>query len=597
MVQGKNSQGVPTTGLENIEGLAAVIKSLEDLGTKGKKGSERLNELNSRMEKLSKAAKLSKDPVVVLGKSFVMLKKTGGDAGYAIEALAKQIEESTGVMTGASKASLEDTIKNIKEMQKELVDSGKGNTREAVLLNSKRAKLEMDSFREQRNYMIGRAKMLQGGSEGFLNRFKGAGMGIANAAIKHGAEAAEFLGGALGLTSSSMMVLAATAGVVIGLLFVANAAAKAWAKGMTDMFEAGDTMNASNQAANKYFHEVSDAASEAGLTMEKMQSVMVAMNKEYGRSLGFGASFAGNVANVGRTFGMANEESVKLATKMAVLARTSDQSKATKAFVYLGMEAAKLRLPIEALADPMTDLADLAGRTGHGLDSAANSMANMLQAVSSLKDMGIAAFQNMKPADIAKMTKEFSGFISGMDEWQLAAMTFKDNESFQGMTERVAGMEGKDRMNAIKQMMDEYGLAGRENSSKLGMLLGAKTPSEALRLGNVAQQATGRGMNDSQYNALMASSIQEQLDSRKTVGERIAIAEDPTAFIMDRVQKILNSLLHIEALADNIKHPFGGGAKVETFGDMAKRVGKTSPSQTAMRAQVERQRSTLQVPM
>jgi hypothetical protein len=184
----------------------------------------------------------------------------------------------------------------------------------------------------------------------------------------------------------------------------------------------------------------------------------------------------------------------------------------------------------------------------------------MIRSVEGLKDMGIKAFQNMQPADVAKMTKEFSGFISGIDEWQLAAMTFKDNESFQGMTERVASMDGAGRVGAIKQMMDEYGLTGRENSSNLGMLLGAKSPSEALRIGSVAQNAASGGMNDSQYNMLMADSIQKQLESRKTAGEAIAFGEDPTAFIMDRIQTIMKSILHIESIAEKISNPLGLGS-------------------------------------
>jgi hypothetical protein len=592
------SSGTPTAGDADIEGLLRLAEAFDKVKASGKDASGDLKKLNDRMMLLAKEAKKSKDPVVVLTKSFTKLRAEGQDAGSAIEALAKQIEESTGVMTGSSKASLEDTIKGIKAMQADLIASGKGNTREAVMLNNKRAKLEMDSFKDQRNFMIGRAKMLQGGSEGLLSRFKGAGMGVANAAIKNGAEAAEFLGDAMGLTAGAMMAVAAVAGTLIAGFMAFVFISKRATKQLTDMTEAGDTMAGSigelRANAVAYQREVMTAAAASGMTFDKMQQLMVVMNKEMGRSLGFGAQFAGAVANVGRTFGVANEESVKLATKIAVLSRTTSQDKAARAFTFLGMRAAEMKLPLDALVEPMTTLAELAGNAGSTLDSATNSMALMLQSVENLKTLGIKVFQNMRPGDVAKMTKEFSGFVAGIDEWQLAAMTFKDNESFQGMTERVAAMDAGGRIGAIKQMMNEYGLAGRTHSSELGMLLGAKSPSEALRIGSVAQQAAGKGMNDTQYNTLMASSIQKQLDSRKNAGEAIAFGEDPTAFIMDRMSKILESLLHIQ---DVISFWSGKGSSTTTMATSPTLSAKRPASMDAMRSMVSGQRSALSVPL
>lgn len=546
-----NSQGAPAQGLSDIEGLAALIESLESVDKKSKQGSKDLDSLNKRMATLAKEAKRSKDPLVILTKSFSNVKSGSKEAGDAMDVMAKQIEESVGVMTSSSSASLNQTIEGIKKMQAELVASGKGNSRENVMLNSKRSQLEMARFKDEKNFMIERAKLMQS-SGNPLKMLAGAGFGAFHAGAKNALVAAEALGGALGLTAGVMMLVTQVL-IAVTLPFMAFIlVAKKSAKMMADMAEAGDTMSGSvdgmRTASTAYFTEVSEAAAGSNMTFKQMQELMVAMNHEYGRSLGLGANFVGTIANVGRTFGMANEESVKLATKIAVLSRTTSQAASQKAFTFLGIEAAKLKLPMDALAEPMMNLAELAGKTGHSVNSAADSLALMIQSVESLKTSGIAVFKNMQPADVAKFTKEFSGFMTGIDEWMLAAMSFKDNESFQGMTERVAGMNTKDRVNAIGQLMKDNELFGPQHSSELGMVLGAKSPSEALQRGKIAQAAVSGEMNDSQYNSLMAKDINRQLSERKTAGEAIQFGTDPTAFMMDRVQRILDTLVDIQGV-------------------------------------------------
>lgn len=546
----RSSQGLSPAGLGDIEGLAALVDALEDVQTGGKKGSKELKNLNDRMEILVKATKKSKDPVVVLTTVFGKMKKGSDEASNSITVLTAEIEKSVEVMTSSSKATLEKSIEGIKKMQAELVASGKGNSREAVMLNTKRSQLQMQAFKDEKNFMIERAKMLQQGSEGVIGRFKGVGMGVLNATMKHGTAAAEALGGALGLTSGAMMAVAAAAGVILAGFAAFIFVAKRSSKMMNDMAEAGDTTSSSldemRARSQEFFQQTADAAGRANMTFDKMQGLLVDINKEYGFSLGLGADFAGTVANVGKTFGMANEESVKLATKMAVLARTTNQLAIKQVFTAFGVEAAKLRLPLDALAEPMMALSELAGRTGHDVNAAADSLGLIIHSVETLKTSGISMFRNMQSADIAKFTKEFSGFITGMDQWTLAAMTFKDNETFQGMTERVASMDTRARINAIRDMMKENELFGPQHASELGAILGGKTPEEMLQRGKIAQAAVSGNMNDSEYNSLMAKDINRQLADRKTAGEAIQFGVDPTAFMMDRVQRILDSLINIQ---------------------------------------------------
>ncbi len=582
MAPNNKSSGVGAQGLSDIEGLSAIIEQLNNAQEGSKKGADSLKTLNKRMAELSKEAKRSKDPLMVMTKAFVKLKDGGQETGDAIDLVAKQIEDSVQIMTTSSSKALEDTIANIKKMQADLVSKGKGDTREAAMLNAKRSKLEMERFKDERNAMIGRAKMLQQGAEGPGGRVLGAGMGVLNATMKHGADAAEFLGEALGLTSGAMMAVAAVAGVALAAFMVFNFAAKALSKSITDMAKAGDTLNPTLAGSAQYFHEVDSAAKDSMMTFDKMQELMVAMNKEMGRSIGLTADFAGFIANVGQTFGMTNDESVKLAARMGVLSRTMNQTDLKRSFAELGLQAGKLKIPMDALADPMMALAELAGATGHSVTEASNGLDLIIQSVKSLGSSGKAMFANMHGGDIAKFTKEFAGFIAGMDEWTLAAMTFKENENFQQTADRVTGMGTKARMGALNQMFTENEV---KSPAERGMLMGAKNFSEANRLGSIATAAINTGMNDSQFSAALAKSIDDQLNDRKTTGERVQFGQDPTAFVMDRIQKLLESLLHIESVVTL----FSAKSKSGTS-PAAGSAARLPASATAMSSMVQSQR-------
>lgn len=583
MAPNNKSGGVGAQGLSEIEGLSAIIEQLNGAQEGSKKGADALKSLNKRMAELSKEAKRTKDPVNLLSKAFVKLQEGGiKDTSSAIDLMAKEIEGSVQIMSTASSKTLGETIENIKKMQADLVSKGQGGTREATMLNAKRSKLEMDRFRDERNAMIGRAKMLQQGSEGLVGRGVGVGMGVLNATMKHGADAAEFLGEALGLESAAMMTVAAVAGVVLAAFMTFNFAAKALAKSMTDMAKGGETLNPTLEGAAKYFHEVDSAAKDSLMTFDKMQELMVVMNKEFGRSIGLTADFAGYIANVGQTFGMTNDDAVRLATKMGVLSRTMNQVDIKRSFAELGMQAGELKIPLDALAEPMMTLSELAGATGHSVVEASNGLNLIIQSVKSLGSSGKAMFANMHGGDIAKFTKEFAGFIAGMDEWTLAAMTFKENENFQQTADRVTGMGTKARMGALNQMFTENEV---QSPAERGMLMGAKNFSEANRLGSIATAAINTGMNDSQFSAALAKSIDDQLNDRKTTGERIQFGQDPTAFVMDRIQKLLESLLHIESAVTLFSSKSKSGAAMVTSS-----AAKLPASATAMASMVQAQR-------
>lgn len=544
------SQGVPPSTSEGIAGLNALLEALKSTKTGTDAESKALVDLKDRMGKLAKETKRSKDGVTSLSKALLEMRKRGEDTTHTATAMANEFEDGMKIMSSSSSSMLADQIKAIKLAEKDLAKGGKGSEREMAILNAKRSQLQMEDFRDQRNLMIQKAKMMQASIRqgNVLEAGKGMAMGVANAAIKHGADAAEYLGEALGLESGAMMALGATIGIVLAAFAAFVFVAKKVAQGMVDATEAGN-ISASSLSdmrieAIRYNAEVQQATTDTGLTFSVLNGLMKTVNKELGGFLNKAADFAGTVADVGKTFGMANDESVKLATRIAVSSRSQSQM-TLKAFTAMGMQAAELKVPLDALADPMLTLAELAGRTGHNVTEASAGLYTMIQAVDGLKKSGMAMFKGMTGADVTKMTKEFSSFISGMDEMTLAAMTFNKNESFEQMSERVGSMGTKGRVDAIRQMMSDYELQGKDKRAELGFMLGAKNMSEATTRGTIAQNVVNKGMSDADFNRQMASDINRQLSERKTAGEAIQFGLDPTAFIMDRIQKVVDLLTRI----------------------------------------------------
>lgn len=546
---GTGSSGVAAAGQGLIEGMGELIDSLREAEKSGKDTAGPLKQMKDNMKKLADQSKKSKEGVVGLSKALLEMQRRSEDTRDASVALSHEYEGGMKIMSSSTKSALQDQIEAIKAAQKSLSQSGKGTSREATILSAKRSQLEMENFRDTRNFYAEKGKMLQRGEEGLLKRPMGVVMGVTNTAMKHGADAAEFLGEALGLETGAMMAAAAAIGVVLGVFTIFTSFMKKGAQGMMDMTKAGETTVsnlAAMRAASVFFHNrVAEAANQSNMTFEKMVGLLNLVNKESGRANDLEAGFAGTVANVGKTFGMADDEAVRLATRMAVFSR-SRAPEALKAFTAMGMQAAELKVPMDALTDPMMILAELAGRTGHNVQEASTGLYSMIQAVNGLKNSGIAMFKGMTGADVSKVTKEFASFVSGMDEMQLAAMTFNRNEGFEKMSERVSSLGTKGRVDAIKQMMNDYELQGPDKKAQLGFMLGAKNFSEAVSRGSIAQDVSSQGMNDNEYNKRMAANINSQLAERKTAGEAIQFGLDPTAFMMDRVQQILNVLETIQ---------------------------------------------------
>jgi hypothetical protein len=313
-------------------------------------------------------------------------------------------------------------------------------------------------------------------------------------------------------------------------------------------------------AGNKYQVALQAAAGMSGFASDKVAEFATDMFKMGGVAHGYTLQFSADIADVGLTFGLTGAEAVAMATKIGVAARANEAS-TRRAFLILGQQSQKLHVPMEALAEPMEELATLAGMTGRSLESATGDLLTMTDAVSKLGNTGLKMFQHMSGAEVTRFTKQFTDMFLKIDDVTLSAMTFNRNESFGGMVKRVAemGTTGKNsRMSAIRDFMKNYELQGNNPDSqyRLGVMLGAN-PNDfkgALGMGAFAQSATKRGMSDSEFQAQQAGKIDAELASRKTAGAAIAVGEDPIHFFMD---KITHVVFLLQAIAG--KFGVGGG--------------------------------------
>lgn len=466
----------------------------------------------------------------------------------AMKLMADQYAASTNIMTKETKERFEAEIEYAKKSNAAMKKAGSSD-RASILINEQKIRDRQSALRQNdREMAIAQAKA---NSSTFSSMWGG----ITNSSRKHGAEAAGAIGEFFGMTEERTAALAESATLPLAILTALSMVISGTSKSAIDAAQAGNTLGSTMEAGARsgvvYTGEILAASIATGQHSEELKEYTQILYQTLGRASGYTAEFAGDIADVGQRFGIAGKDSVEFAARLAA----SSRDQANKAlgterlFTATGMVANRLGVSIKSMMDPMAELAELAGSVGDNSSKAGNELGYIAQTVQDLGKNGMAMFKNLSPAATAKMVKNFTDVIAKMDDLSLAAYTYGNYKSAGGMVNGVIHMDAGGKLDAMKQMMNDFHLSGKGLKGNdltmsqwaLGSILnpGGDMKSQ-VALAAFVQQGGKGGMNA--FNANSARDIDKELQDRKTAGAVFAAGEDPLKKILDLMFQVVRYL-------------------------------------------------------
>ena len=460
-------------------------------------------------------------------------------------------------MSAAQKKMFDKQIQDIRAAEKSA-----GNPRDAALLHEKARQMEVQSARDilQQRVLEGKAIQTSGGAlrlpEGRRRVAAGQGTDVES-------DIAETVGGALGMDGAAMATFSGIAGGAAVILLALDQGLKASAKNMGDAatasFQLGDGLSQQQKVSSQFQDALQKATSwTGGYGRQQLIEFSDVMGQEMGGSGEGGivdsVMFAKNVAAVGSTFGVSGEEAVKLGTRLGVLSR-SDLRGTGRLFTFLGEEAALLSVNMEHLAQPMAQIASMAGAAGAGAESRGGPAMDMVVgAANNLSKVGgplANVFRTMNAADKTNMVGKFADQFSKISDIQWMAYSMKPGENAQHAFERVenAGPAGRiDYINSLKKkigfdrMVKNQGLDFAREAMGSIVSGGAFSPfsKEALQSGTMFDLVSqGKRKNSQTTEQILGSALQAKMDQRASLGEFIAGGGDVMQWIANDIAKIL----------------------------------------------------------
>ncbi len=534
----------------------AVYKSLGDLVESLKKVREQdrstivaSSELASKLAALAKQSTLTRTTSFQLAQALKLVEDGSEKHEHALEALAKEYESSSGIMTESTKSMFQSHLDDIKKAKA----AAGGDARRVAILNAAERRMELDLFQEKRRHFSEEARMIA--SRGGLgSKIQGAALGIFGAAAGRGEKVALGLGEALGLDAAAMLGVAAVAGTLLGTWAALSFSMKRGAAQTNDYISAGNiqgkTLSEVSAGTKLYTAALRDQVGTSNLSAKVLNQLMAVTYQEGGKARGMGMDFVATMANVGKALGMHEEEAVKFASKMSVLGRSKSTQDSMRAMGNLIPLAEKLNMPMQALSDPMLQLAELAGRTGGSALSASRDLGLMEESVESLRKTGLSMYQNMSGADYAGLTKKFSGMFAGISDMTLSAITYGKFKGFDEMLGGVSKMGAGARAAAVGSLAKQFGLQGNTNSNNylMGNILtqGALSGDFGAAMGfgafakNLSNEYRKKGMSDEDFNKRMGSELDRRITEKRTIGEAIQSGQDPLVHIANTLDKIFD---------------------------------------------------------
>ncbi len=572
--------------------LAAQAQRYVEVLSKTRKGTientAALNGLAGLMETWSPKVKRTTAEMLIFGDVLKSVEGKSRASGQTISAMADRYEAATGIMSDSSREVLQRQIESAKRAES-IAKSSKGSEAALAILSSKRRQMEIQNFHDglKRNAELAKNQVESG------QRIRGIYNGLSTMLSLRGSEGAEKVGGFLGVSGNSMAGMAKSFGVIGLAAYALNAAIGTTAKNMLDSAAAGnnqsDSLGGAAKSSEAYTRALFAATAQTGLSRDVLVEYTQAIYQQYGRSAEFGALFAGELANVGATFGISGKEAVDFSAKLASASR-SNAIGVQRMFEATGRSASRLGVPMQMLMDPMLEIADIAGRTGQNAVQAAGQLESLVGTIQSLGAQGdntMKMFKNMSPTQIAKMTSQFSGMIAKISDLSLAAFTFGKYKNLGGMVKGVVEMTPQGRLDAMRGLMNAYGMGDSSRLSeserydrryRLGIMLGANPEDMAGAVARGAMVQASNRKNGAQVEQSYINTLDAELRSRKTAGEVMAFGTDPT---MKVIQLMTDAVRYLSQIAGSrmVNLLAGGGepaAEEQTSPNVAGGYGATA---------------------
>ncbi len=504
------------------------------------------------MEETNKAKKGTID----LTKAVKVLGQESGIAQEATSRLASEFAKGMDTMSSAQRKSFQKSMEDIRSA--EGVAGAKGDQRDMAILSEKRRQMEAASYRDSLQQEVLRAKALQT-SGGAAQRLQGITAGLWSKAKLLKADTMEKVGGAIGLTGTSMAAmtgpLVILTGVFLALSSILKGAARHAGEAAEAGFDVGESLESATKTGDGFAQAMYRASISAGMSRDQILGLTKVFNVEMGQSITNSADeaimLARNLGGAGLTFGIAAEEAVKLGTKMGVLSRGGIVGTRIL-FENLGEGASSLNVNLEVLADPMMQLAEASGAAGAGVMDSVDGFNAILGAAKGLSSVGGAfnqMFASMKDADKAKAIKNFVTNFSKIDDIKWTAFSMKRGENFFDAVGRVSSSGVQDKLGYMKTLTERLGIDKMKNQTQKEFTLGSVLSGGQLtgdfkatrELGRMAMlsQRTGEGF-DAQGRT--AGLIDQRFARRESVGQYMAGGGDMLALIAHKLENILDVL-------------------------------------------------------
>ncbi len=541
---------------EIADRVNALIGRVVKLGEEGKKSGLSLDALAKIEKKLMEETNKAKKGTIDLTKAVKVLGQESGIAQEATSRLASEFAKGMDTMSSAQRKSFQKSMEDIRSA--EGVAGAKGDQRDMAILSEKRRQMEAASYRDSLQQEVLRAKALQT-SGGAAQRLQGITAGLWSKAKLLKADTMEKVGGAIGLTGTSMAAmtgpLVILTGVFLALSSILKGAARHAGEAAEAGFDVGESLESATKTGDQFAQSMYRASISAGMSRDQILGLTKVFNVEMGQSITNSADeaimLARNLGGAGLTFGIAAEEAVKLGTKMGVLSRGGIVGTRIL-FENLGEGASSLNVNLEVLADPMMQLAEASGAAGAGVMDSVDGFNAILGAAKGLSSVGGAfnqMFASMKDADKAKAIKNFVTNFSKIDDIKWTAFSMKRGENFFDAVGRVSSSGVQDKLGYMKTLTERLGIDKMKNQTQKEFTLGSVLSGGQLtgdfkatrELGRMAMlsQRTGEGF-DAQGRT--AGLIDQRFARRESVGQYMAGGGDMLALIAHKLENILDVL-------------------------------------------------------
>ncbi len=527
-----------------IDDLRKEIRLLDDSTQTHHTHTLALKRTNDIQKKLVGSTTEAQKRIEIFQKTLVT-GHTPERASAAAKALNHELQGLSGVMSDFSKQGLRKQYDSYKQaFEKISGDKSLGGEAAGIhgAMKAVQERILADTYKSE----IARGKAISG-----------AGKIIQGSLVQHLAEAAEKahpmaskIGSMLGLTTDAIGGLAKGIGTFAAFKTAIDFVFGGITADVKGSIAAGNQQSATYAKvlweSAKYNTQLSIIANTSGLGEKRLQEMNQTVFELGGRSRGFTTQFSADIGRLGMSMGMGTVEAAKLGTRIGVLAR-SGMRQTTFAFAGVASEAERLRMPMESLVDPMMALAEVEGRTGGSAITAAKALHGFVGVVEGLaSNKTLKMFQAMSGADISKFAGRFVEVLSKIDDVKLAAMSYKPGEGIGSMVSRVTGMGTSGRLDAVKNIMQRFGLTGQnpKNQWYLGSMV-TGNPSDmqgSTAMGAFLQKAVNRHWDDARLTKEWGSEIDKKMSQRISTGEMIARGEDPLMIITSLINRVIKVL-------------------------------------------------------